>query len=73
MLTWSEKLSLLTQKGLSWAEVKEMDKGLETENNEPKDEPKVEPKDEPKVEPKDEPKDEPKVEPKDEPTENEKK
>ena len=47
MLTWSEKLSLLTQKGLSWAEVKEMDKGLETENNEPKDEPKVEPKDEP--------------------------
>lgn len=48
MLTWSEKLSLLTQKGLSWKEVQELDKGLEEEkNNPPKDDPKDEPKDEP--------------------------
>lgn len=31
MLTWSEKLSLLTTKGLTWKEVQEMDKGLDAE------------------------------------------
>ena len=61
MLKWSEKLLLLTQKGLSWKEVQEMDKGLDDEkNNPPKEEP---PKEEP-------PKEEP---PEEEPTENEKK
>ena len=49
-LTWSEKLILLTQKGLTWKEVQEMDKGLESEKEEP---PKEEP---PKEEP---PKEEP--------------
>ena len=61
MLTWSEKITLMTIKGMSWKEVQEMDKGLEEEKkNPPKEEP---PKEEP-------PKEEP---PKEEPTENEKK
>ena len=61
MLTWSEKIVLMTSKGMSWKEVQEMDKGLEEEKkNPPKEEP---PKEEP-------PKEEP---PKEEPTENEKK
>ena len=43
-LTWSQKLVLLTQKGLTWKEVQEMDKGLESEKEEPpKEEPPKEP------------------------------
>ena len=43
-LTWTEKLTLLTQKGLTWKEVQEMDKGLESEKEEPpKEEPPKEP------------------------------
>ena len=45
MLTWSEKIVLMTSKGMSWKEVQEMDKGLEEEKkNPPKEEP---PKEEP--------------------------
>ena len=63
-LTWSQKLVLLTQKGLTWKEVQEMDKGLESEKEEPpKEEP---PKEEP---PKEEP---PKEEPPKEPDEKDK-
>jgi hypothetical protein len=67
MLTWHEKLSLLTTKGLSWKEVMELDKGLEAEKQEP--EPKPEPDPEPAVTEKQEP--EPSPDP--EPTETEKK
>ena len=42
-LTWTEKLTLLTQKGLSWKEVQEMDKGLDSEKSQPP-EPTPEPK-----------------------------
>lgn len=53
MLTWSEKLTLLTTKGLTWKEVQEMDKGLEAEKNmpEPTPEPTPEPEPTPKPEP----------------------
>ena len=73
MLTWTEKITLMTTKGMSWKEVQEMDKGLEEEKKNPptKEEPKEEKKNPPtKEEPKEEP---PKEEPKEEPTENEKK
>ena len=76
MLTWTEKITLMTTKGMSWKEVQEMDKGLEEEKkNHPKEEPPKEepPKEEP---PKEEPpKEEPPKEglPKEEPTEAEKK
>ena len=66
MLTWTEKITLMTTKGMSWKEVQEMDKGLEEEKkNHPKEEP---PKEEP-------PKEEPPKEgpPQEEPTETEKK
>lgn len=67
MLTWTEKITLMTTKGMSWKEVQEMDKGLEEEKKTPpKEEP---PKEEPPKE--DPPKEEPPKE--DEPTENEKK
>ena len=46
MLTWGEKLTLLTQKGMTWSEIKEMDKGLEDEkNNPPEDKPEDKPED----------------------------
>ena len=64
MLSWSDKILLMTTKGMSWKEVQEMDKGLEEEKKNP---PKKEPKEEPKEEPQ---KEEP---PKEEPTEAEKK
>ena len=60
MLTWAEKLTLLTQKGMTWAEIKELDKGLDDEKNNPPEE-------------KPEEKSEEKSEEKPEPTENEKK
>ena len=44
MLSWSEKLSLLTTKGLTWKEVQELDKGLEEEKNTP---PEDKPEDKP--------------------------
>lgn len=65
MLTWHEKLSLLTTKGLTWKEVTELDKGLEAEKQNPAPEPKPEPEPEPKPEPD--------TEPVPEPTETEKK
>lgn len=34
MLSWSEKLSLLTTKGLTWKEVQELDRGLDSEKDE---------------------------------------
>ena len=64
MLTWAEKLTLLTQKGMSWAEIKEMDKGLEDEKNKP---PEEKPEEKPEKKPEEKPEDNP------EPTENEKK
>lgn len=64
MLSWSEKIVLMTAKGMSWKEVQEMDKGLEEEKKNP-------PKEDPKEEPKEEP--EPKQGDGLEPTENEKK
>jgi outer membrane biosynthesis protein TonB len=69
MLTWHEKLSLLTTKGLTWKEVVELDKGLEAEKQNPAPEPKPEPEPEPTPEPKPEPEPEPDPEP----TETEKK
>ena len=57
-LTWTEKLALLTQKGLTWKEVQEMDKGLDSEKVEPK-EPK-EPKEPEPKEPKEPKEPEPK-------------
>lgn len=60
MLSWSEKIVLMTAKGMSWKEVQEMDKGLEEEKkNSPTEEPTEEPKDEPIEEPTEEPKEEP--------------
>ena len=45
MLTWTEKITLMTTKGRSGKEVQEMDKGLDEEKkNPPKEEPKEEPK-----------------------------
>lgn len=56
MLSWSEKIVLMTAKGMSWKEVQEMDKGLEEEKkNSPTEEPEEEPEEEPKEEPKEEP------------------
>lgn len=56
MLSWSEKIALMTTKGMSWKEVQEMDKGLEEEKkNSPTEEPKEEPTEEPKEEPTEEP------------------
>ena len=73
-LTWTEKLSFLTTKGMSWKEVQEMDKGLDEEKKAPpKEEPKEPPKEEPKEPPKEEPKEPPKEEPKEVPTETEQK
>ena len=43
-LTWAEKFTLLTQNGLSWKEVQEMDKGLDSENSQPNPKPTLEPK-----------------------------
>ena len=63
MLTWAEKLTLLTQKGMTWAEIKEMDKGLEEENNNPPEENNNPPEEKPEEKPGEKP----------EPTENEKK
>lgn len=71
-LTWGEKLTLLTQKGMTWAEIKEMDKGLDDEKSNPP-EPKPEPNPEPKPDDKPEPNPESKPEPNPEPSETEKK
>ena len=56
-LTWTEKLALLTQKGLTWKEVQEMDKGLDNEKVEPKPDPEPEPEPKPKPDPKPDEKD----------------
>ena len=70
MLTWAEKLTLLTQKGMTWAEIKEMDKGLEEENNNPPEE-NNNPPEENNNPPEEKPEEKPGEKP--EPTENEKK
>ena len=46
MLSWSEKIALMTAKGMSWKEVQEMDKGLEEEKkNTPEDKSEDKPED----------------------------
>lgn len=54
MLSWSEKIVLMTSKGMSWKEVQEMDKGLEEEKkNKPEDKPENKPEDTPEDKPED--------------------